>query len=59
VKMRYGLEGGSEHTLEEVGRSFTFTRESAFARSKPRPCASCASPLDSRKPQSFLDALHE
>ena len=27
VKMRFGLEDGSEHTLEEVGRSFAVTRE--------------------------------
>jgi RNA polymerase primary sigma factor len=25
--MRFGLEGGSEHTLEEVGRRFSVTRE--------------------------------
>ena len=27
VKMRFGLEDGSEHTLEEVSRSFAVTRE--------------------------------
>src|SRR5205814_2153611 len=27
VKMRFGLEDGSEHTLEEVGRTFAVTRE--------------------------------
>jgi RNA polymerase primary sigma factor len=27
VKMRFGLEDGSEHTLEEVGRLFAVTRE--------------------------------
>ena len=27
VKMRFGLEDGLEHTLEEVGRSFAVTRE--------------------------------
>jgi RNA polymerase primary sigma factor len=27
IKMRFGLEDGSEHTLEEVGRSFNVTRE--------------------------------
>ncbi len=27
IKMRYGMEDGSEHTLEEVGRSFAVTRE--------------------------------
>jgi RNA polymerase primary sigma factor len=29
VKMRFGLEDGSQHTLEEVGRVFGFTRERA------------------------------
>jgi RNA polymerase primary sigma factor len=27
IKLRFGLEDGSEHTLEEVGESFTVTRE--------------------------------
>jgi RNA polymerase primary sigma factor len=27
VKMRFGLEDGSEHTLEEVGQTFALTRE--------------------------------
>ena len=27
LKMRFGMGGGSEHTLEEVGQSFTVTRE--------------------------------
>jgi RNA polymerase primary sigma factor len=27
IKMRFGLEVGSEHTLEEVGRSFAVTHE--------------------------------
>jgi RNA polymerase primary sigma factor len=27
IKMRFGIEDGSEHTLEEVGRSFAITRE--------------------------------
>jgi RNA polymerase primary sigma factor len=27
LKMRFGVGGGSEHTLEEVGQSFTVTRE--------------------------------
>jgi RNA polymerase primary sigma factor len=28
IKMRFGLDDGSEHTLEEVGQSFAVTRES-------------------------------
>jgi RNA polymerase primary sigma factor len=27
IKMRFGLDGGSEHTLEEVGQAFAVTRE--------------------------------
>jgi len=27
IRMRFGLEDGSEHTLEEVGRAFSVTRE--------------------------------
>ena len=27
LKMRFGVGGGTEHTLEEVGQSFTVTRE--------------------------------
>ena len=27
IKMRFGLDDGSEHTLEEVGQSFAVTRE--------------------------------
>ena len=27
IKMRFGLDGGSEHTLEEVGQVFAVTRE--------------------------------
>jgi RNA polymerase primary sigma factor len=27
IKMRFGLEDGSEHTLEQVGETFAVTRE--------------------------------
>ena len=27
IKMRFGLDGGNERTLEEVGQSFAVTRE--------------------------------
>jgi RNA polymerase primary sigma factor len=27
IRMRFGMEDGSEHTLEEVGLSFSVTRE--------------------------------
>jgi hypothetical protein len=38
--MRFGLEDGSEHTLEEVGQSIAVTAN-ASARSKPKPCGNC------------------
>jgi RNA polymerase primary sigma factor len=40
IKMRFGLEDGSEHTLEEVGQSFAVTRE-RIRQSRRRRCASC------------------
>jgi RNA polymerase primary sigma factor len=39
IKMRFGVGDGSEHTLEEVGRTFAVTRE-RIRRSRPRRCAS-------------------
>jgi len=40
-QMRFGLDDGSEHTLEEVGQSFA-SLANASARSRPRRFASCA-----------------
>jgi hypothetical protein len=34
MKMRFGLEDDSEHTLEEVGRAFAVTRERSPDRSQ-------------------------
>ena len=42
MKMRFGLEDDSEHTLEEVGRAFALTRE-RIRRIEPKLYASCAS----------------
>ena len=43
--MRFGLEDGSEHTLEEVGQSFAVTRERIRQIEAKALCASCASRL--------------
>ena len=43
IKMRFGLEDGSEHTLEEVGQSFAVTRE-RIRQSKPRHYGNCVIP---------------
>ena len=40
IKMRFGLEDGSEHTLEEVGQSFQVTRERIRQIPWPRHSAS-------------------
>ena len=58
IKMRFGLEDGSEHTLEEVGQSFAVTRErirqiEAKAIRKLRP------PSRSRKLRAFMDAVRD
>jgi RNA polymerase primary sigma factor len=54
IKMRFGLEDGSEHTLEEVSESFAVTRErirqiEAMALRKLR------NPLRSHKLRAFLN----
>ena len=58
IKMRFGLEDGSEHTLEEVGQSFQVTRErirqiEAKALRKLRP------PSRSRKLKAFVDGVKD
>ena len=54
LKMRFGLE----HTLGEVGWSFAVTA-SAFARSKPIPCANCAILPAQASSSCFLTEVHE
>jgi RNA polymerase primary sigma factor len=58
IKMRFGLEDGSEHTLEEVGQLFALTRErirqiEARALGKLRHSSRC------RQLKSFLEYGHE
>ncbi len=43
LTLRFGLDDGQPRTLEELGREFNVTRE-RIRRSKPRLCASCATP---------------
>jgi RNA polymerase primary sigma factor len=44
LRMRFGIDMNTDHTLEEVGKQFDVTRERIRSRSRPRPCASCATP---------------
>ena len=55
VKMRFGLEDGSEHTLEEVGQSFTVTRE-RIRQIEAKALRKLRHPSRSRKLRAFMDA---
>ena len=57
VKMRFGLEDGSEHTLEEVGRSFAVTRE-RIRQIEARALRKLRHPSRSRRLRAFLDDVH-
>ena len=54
VKMRFGLEDGSEHTLEEVGRVFAVTRE-RIRQIEAKALRKLRQPSRSRKLKEFLD----
>jgi RNA polymerase primary sigma factor len=58
MKMRFGLEDGSEHTLEEVGRSFAVTRE-RIRQIEAKALRKLRQPARSRKLKSFLEDVHE
>jgi len=58
MKMRFGLEDGSEHTLEEVGRSFAVTRE-RIRQIEAKALRKLRQPSRSRKLKAFLDDVHE
>ena len=57
VKMRFGLEDGSEHTLEEVGRSFAVTRE-RIRQIEAKALRKLRHPSRCRKLRSFRDDVH-
>ncbi|MDP9269340.1 MAG: RNA polymerase sigma factor RpoD [Acidobacteriota bacterium] len=58
VKMRFGLEDGSEHTLEEVGQSFAVTRE-RIRQIEAKALRKLRHPSRSRKLKAFLDGVAE
>jgi len=57
MKMRFGLEDGSEHTLEEVGRSFAVTRE-RIRQIEAKALRKLRQPSRSRKLKAFLADVH-
>ncbi len=56
IKMRFGLEDGSEHTLEEVGQSFQVTRE-RIRQIEAKALRKLRHPSRSRKLKAFVDGV--
>ena len=54
IKMRFGLEDGSEHTLEEVGQNFQVTRE-RIRQIEAKALRKLRHPSRSRRLRSFID----
>ena len=55
--MRFGLEDGSEHTLEEVGREFEVTRE-RIRQIEAKALRKLRHPSRSRELRLLLDGAH-
>jgi RNA polymerase primary sigma factor len=55
IKMRFGLQDGSEHTLEEVGQHFAVTRE-RIRQIEAKALRKLRHPTRSHRLRAFLDA---
>jgi RNA polymerase primary sigma factor len=55
IKMRFGMEDGSEHTLEEVGNSFAVTRE-RIRQIEAKALRKLRHPSRSEKLRAFLES---
>ena len=58
IRMRFGMEDGSEHTLEEVGRVFSVTRE-RIRQIEANALRKLRHPSRSQKLKSFFDDVRE
>ncbi|MGH9478103.1 MAG: RNA polymerase sigma factor RpoD, partial [Terriglobales bacterium] len=58
IKMRFGLDDGSEHTLEEVGQSFAVTRE-RIRQIEAKALRKLRHPSRSRKLRAFVESMAE
>jgi len=54
IKMRFGLEDGTEHTLEEVGQNFAVTRE-RIRQIEAKALRKLRHPSRNRRLRAFLD----
>jgi RNA polymerase primary sigma factor len=57
IKMRFGLQDGSEHTLEEVGQQFAVTRE-RIRQIEAKALRKLRHPSRSHRLRAFLEAGH-
>ncbi len=57
LMLRYGLDGGRVHTLEELGQRFNVTRE-RIRQIEIRAIRKLQDPLMARELESFLEILH-
>ena len=58
IRMRFGMEDGSEHTLEEVGRAFSVTRE-RIRQIEAKALRKLRHPSRSQELKSFFDGVRE
>ncbi|HXZ41126.1 MAG TPA: RNA polymerase sigma factor RpoD [Terriglobales bacterium] len=58
IRMRFGMEDGSEQTLEEVGRAFSVTRE-RIRQIEAKALRKLRHPSRSRELKSFFDDVRE
>src|SRR5690606_7362070 len=57
IRMRFGLEDGSEHTLEEVGQSFAVTRE-RIRQIEAKALRKLRHPSRSKQLMTFVEPNH-
>jgi RNA polymerase primary sigma factor len=58
MKMRFGLEDGSEHTLDEIGQLFAVTRE-RIRQIEAKALRKLRHPSRANRLRSFLEEVHE
>ncbi len=58
IKMRFGLDNGSDHTLEEVGQNFAVTRE-RIRQIEAKALRKLRHPSRSRKLRPFMDGSNQ